>query len=115
VVRGKLGEELVGEVVHLIRNERDELETLDETLHLVLFCDFNAEFRHEQVMELMRSATGRYDVHTTLHFLDGNAVCEGRSSDQLLNESNTGVNVVRLEPLKVEGATRKILHGCAQS
>lgn len=104
-------DELVGEEVHLVRDERDELEALDEALHLVLAADVDVQRAAEELVEAVCTAARRHDLHATPHLVERHAVHLRGALDECLDERDACVDVVRLEALEVERATGKVLHG----
>jgi len=100
---------LVGEEVHLIRDERDKFETFDEACHLVLSPHFHLQRIFEKLIKPVSTPTCRHDLHSLTHFLYRHMVDLRRPFDQHLYEFHAFVDLVRLEPFKVQGAAWEVM------
>ena len=106
-------DELVGEVVDLVRDERDELEALDEARHLVLAVHLDLQLLLEDRVEAVRAAARRDDLDPAAHVPERDPVDLGGALDERADERDAVPDVLRLEPLEVERAPGEVLHGRA--
>jgi len=104
-------DELIREEIHLVRNERDKLQSLDQTLHFILSQHLHAQGPAEQLIELVRPSPCSHNFHALPHILYRHLVHHRRAFDQRLDELHTFVYIVRLEPLEIQGTPREML-GC---
>ena len=100
---------LVREEIHLVWNEGDKFQPFNQAFHLVFPENLDAERFPEQFIEPMGTTSGRDDLHALPHFFNRDAIDGRRALYELLNKFDAIINGVRLEALKVQRATRKVL------
>jgi len=93
--------QLVREIIRLVRYEGDEFEAFDETGHFVLALHINLQLRAEQVIELVCTASCCHDFDPFTHLLERNAIDIRRALDEILDELDTFIDVIGLEAFKV--------------
>lgn len=101
-------DQLVREVVDLVRNEGDELQSLDEAFHFILPPDLHFQHAAEKIVEPVRASSGSHDLDTLTHFLDGDPVESGGMVYQRLDELDAFIDIFCLEADKIEGATGEV-------
>ena len=106
-------DQLVREIVDLVRNESDKLEPLDEAFHFILPSDFHFQHAAEKTVELVRASSGSHDLYTLAHLLDGDPVESGGMVYQRLDKLDAFIDLFCLKADKVEGTTGEVLDGCS--
>lgn len=103
--------ELVREVIDLVRDEGNKSQALDQTLHLVLAAHLDLERVCEEAIEAVRAAAGRSERDAATHLFEGDTIQLGGACNERLQEGDTRRDVVGLEALEVEGAAGNVLDG----
>jgi len=100
--------ELVREPVDLAGDEGDEAQAGDQALHLVLPMDLDPELVPQQVVEPVGAPARRHDPHALAHAVERDLVELGGALDEATEEVDAGLDLVRLEPRKVERAAGEV-------